>query len=79
LASTGMPISMMRMMVKSEVAVEAEAAAEAVVDVVTKLLETDPLRLTDAKEVNLLSSKTTSLPYDRFNEKLEASIEGARS
>lgn len=66
----------MMMKVPSEVVVEAEAAVVAAVDVVT-LLETDlPQELTDVKEevVNLPSSKTISLPYDRPNEILKASL-----
>jgi len=58
-------------LVAAVVAVEAEAVVVAVV--VTKLLETDPPVVVPELEVNLPSSKTISLPYDRPNEKLKAS------
>lgn len=62
----------MMMKVPSEV-VEAEAVVVAA-DVVTKLLETDPPRDPTDVEVNLPSSRTISLPYDRPNEILKASL-----
>jgi len=59
--------SLMMMKVKSAVAVVAEAAVEDAVDVdATTLPETDLLRLDVKEVVNLLLSRTISLPYDRF-------------
>jgi len=59
--------SLMMMKVKSAVAVVAEAAVEDAVDAdATTLPETDLLRLDVKEVVNLLLSRTISLPYDRF-------------